>query len=101
MAKKGGGRLKAYLDFCNAVRAERGGRCEGCGRNEQQIQATGEKRLHIHHLLPVAKSGVDDALVMARANVFLLCGWCHKMQHPGARSWPWDVAARTRGRALR
>lgn len=87
-----------YLDFCAAVRAERGGRCQCCGRTAEQAQ---QKRLHPHHILPVADSGVADRLATSRANVLLICNWCHKFQHPGYRRYPWDASARARGRALR
>ncbi len=99
-------KMKKYRDFCNAVREERGNKCEGCGRTSEQAE---EKHLNVHHLLPVSRSGVDDGLVMSRANVFLMCGWCHKMQHPGQRRWPCGrdagaadgAASRQRGRDLK
>jgi hypothetical protein len=92
------GRFAEYLKFCRGVRLERGERCEFCGRSAPEA---GEKRLSPHHILPIARTGVDDPLATVRVNVFLLCGYCHKLQHPGKRSWPWDATARRRGRDLR
>jgi predicted HNH restriction endonuclease len=91
-------RTSDYKAFCAAIRLERGDRCQCCGRTAGEAH---EKKLHPHHLLPVAESGVADRLATSRANVLLLCGWCHKFQHPGYRRYPWDAAARSRGRALR
>jgi len=91
-------RTGIYLAFVRAVRAERGDRCEACKRTASEAR---ERRLHVHHLWPIAASGIQDALATCRANVLLLCGWCHKLQHPGKREVPWDSVAIRRGVALR
>lgn len=89
--------FKSYVDFCATLRVERNRRCQSCGRTAEEA---GDRKLHPHHLWPVAKSGVSDALVQSRANVLLVCGWCHKLQHPGHRRWLWDLAANLRGAQL-
>lgn len=91
------GKLREYLNFCRTIREDRGGRCEFCGRTAEEAC---ERRLSPHHILAIARTGVDDALATAAVNVFLLCGYCHKLQHPGKREWPWDAAGRRRGRDL-
>ena len=92
------GRLRDYLDFVRTTREEAGDRCQFCGRTAEEA---GERRLAPHHILSIARTGVSDPLAVSACNVFLLCGWCHKLQHPGKREWPWDAAARRRGRDLR
>jgi predicted HNH restriction endonuclease len=91
-------RTSDYKAFCAEVRIERGERCQGCGRTAAEC---GQKALHVHHLWPIAKSGMTDGLVTAKCNVLLVCDWCHKLQHPARRSYPWDAAGRARGRSLR
>lgn len=90
-------KFKAYKRFVQRIRDERGNRCQACKRTAEEAR---DARLTVHHLLPVAQSGIDDALATSPCNVLLLCGYCHKLQHPGARSWPWDMASRTRAKAL-
>src|SRR5665213_3066284 len=91
-------RTAKYRAFVHGVRVERGDRCEACGRSAVEARQT---VLHVHHLWPIAKSGILDALVTCRANVLLVCDWCHAMQHPARRSWPWLAVGAARGRALR
>ena len=91
-------RTRIYLDFVRRVRVERGNRCECCGRTAEEAR---ERALHPHHLLPVAKSGLDDLLATSPGNVLLLCGWCHSLQDPGYRSYDWAGAGVRRGVALR
>ncbi len=91
------GAFQKYVQFCADIRVERNYRCQACGRTAEQA---GDRKLHPHHLWPVAKSGVNDALVQSRGNVLLLCGFCHKLQHPGMRRWLWDMAANLRGAQL-
>jgi predicted HNH restriction endonuclease len=87
-----------YVVFCQEIRKERGYRCQCCKRTAEEAR---EKKLHIHHLWPVAASGINDALVTARVNVILICSWCHKLQHPGMRRYLWDMASNMRSKALR
>jgi predicted HNH restriction endonuclease len=90
-------RAAAYLAFCADVIRERGGVCQACKRTAAEAR---QKALHVHHLLPVARSGVDDGLVTCKANTMVLCNWCHALQHPGRRSWPWLAIGASRGRLL-
>jgi predicted HNH restriction endonuclease len=91
------GRHADYVAFCQAIREERGFRCECCGRTAAEAR---QEKLHVHHLWPVASSGVADTLATSRVNVILVCNWCHKLQHPGYRRYLWDVASQQRSRAL-
>ena len=81
----------AYLALLKRLRRERGERCEICG-----APAT-----HGHHVIPVSETGIGAPLVIEPANILILCDWCHKMQHPGIRSWGWGEIRASRGRALR
>jgi predicted HNH restriction endonuclease len=91
-------KLAQYKAFVAATIASVGGRCECCGRTAQEAR---QPALHCHHLWSVAKSGIADALVMARCNVLVVCHYCHRLQHTGQREWAWDSAGMKRGMALR
>lgn len=91
-------RTAVYRAFVEAVRVERGNRCQACGRSAADAR---QGSLHVHHLWPIAKSGISDGLVTCRANVLLVCDYCHTLQHPARRSWPWLAVGAARGRALR
>ena len=79
-----------YLRTLRRIRQETGDRCEICGAH-----AT-----HGHHIIPVSETGIESEMVVLRGNILLLCDWCHKMQHPGIRSWGWGDIRKSRGRAL-
>jgi predicted HNH restriction endonuclease len=80
------------MEFCRRIEKERKV-CQACGR---AADAAGQKHLHVHHLWPIAKSGLSDALATAACNVLLLCNYCHGLQHL-AREYPWNVVGVVRG----
>ena len=85
-------RRKSYLEFVRRIEVERQ-RCEACGRSASEA---GQTHLHVHHLWPIARSGLTDALATAACNVLLLCNYCHGLQHL-AREYPWNVVGVSRG----
>lgn len=83
--------LKLYLAIIASIRRERGDHCEACG----------EYATHGHHIIPVSETSIASALVYEPANIMLLCDDCHALMHPLLRNVSdWDLARRTRGRAL-
>jgi predicted HNH restriction endonuclease len=90
-------RTSEYRAFTAAVIAERGSRCESCSRTAAEAR---QDYLHVHHIWAVSKSGIDSPLVMSRRNVQVLCNYCHRLAHPGFRSWDFHAIGQLRGAAL-
>ena len=82
---------RAYREMLKAVKAERGEWCEACG-----VPAS-----HVHHVLPIARTGITDPLAFEPANVIILCDDCHLLMHPGIRRTDWLTIRALRGKALR
>ena len=72
------------------VRRERGASCEACG-----IPAT-----HVHHIIPIRKTGINADLAYEPANVIILCDDDHLLMHPLIRKTNWLMIRALRGRAL-
>ena len=70
---------RRYLALFEAVRAERGAYCEACG-----VPAT-----HVHHIIPIRKTGINADLVYEPANVMIMCDDCHLLMHPLIRRTDW------------
>lgn len=79
-----------YRALLQQVRATRGSVCEACHA----------PALHVHHVIPILRTGLNDALAYEPANVLLLCEDCHLLMHPGIRRTDWLLIRRLRGRAL-
>lgn len=87
-------RRQRYLVFVNALRAERGNRCDSCQHTAAQV---GQRRLHVHHLMRVAAIGLDDPATTDAGNTLLVCNACHALMHPLKRNYNWQAAGRNRG----
>ena len=79
-----------YIALLAQVRAERGEYCEACG-----VPAR-----HVHHIIPVRKTGINADLVYEPANVTILCDDCHLLMHPLLRRTDWLTIRGLRGRSL-
>lgn len=83
--------LARYLAVLQAIRDERGDRCEAC-----KAHAT-----HGHHIVPCSETGIASELVFEPANILLLCDDCHALMHPCLRNVSqWETARKGRGQAL-
>lgn len=82
--------LARYRRLLQAVRAERGERCECCGVPTRAA----------HHINAVGIQGIASALTFEPGNLLLVCGDCHALFHPGQRSYSWLSAQKRRGQSL-
>lgn len=86
-------RRSEYLDFIRRLQRERR-RCDSCRHTAVEV---GQAKLHAHHLMPVARLGLDDPAVTDAGNALLLCNACHALFHPLKRTYDWTAAGRNRG----
>ncbi|WP_032922440.1 HNH endonuclease [Leptospira santarosai] len=86
-------RLSEYRSFANRIVSERL-QCESCRATTEEV---GQKRLHIHHLMHVARLGLDDPAIIDEGNILVLCNHCHSLFHPGSRVYNWFLAGLNRG----
>ena len=82
---------RRYRDMLASVRAARGERCE----------AYGVPARHAHHVIPIARTGLNDELAFEPANLIILCDDCHALMHPGIRRTDWLTIRAVRGKAIR
>lgn len=73
------------------ILAERGEFCEACGTSAR----------HVHHVIPIRQTGINDELAYEPANLLILCTDCHLLCHPLIRKTNWLLIRRLRGAALR
>lgn len=89
------GRTARYRAVLADLQRERQHCCEACG----------EPAEHVHHINPIAETGIASELAFEPANMMLLCDDCHCLMHPGTRNrnmyLRFGSAARARGRSLR
>lgn len=82
---------RRYRQMLAAIHRDRGARCEACGTSAR----------HVHHVIPIRQTGINDELAYEPANLLIMCDNCHMLMHPLIRKTDWLLIRRQRGAALR